>query len=121
MLIGIGLFMVMYGIIYALLENDIRRILAFSIVNQVGFMVCAIGIGTEMAINGASAHAFAHIIYKALLFMSAGVGGLPHRPQQVQRGRRPVPHHAADGGLRHHRRIGDFRFPADLRVSPPRP
>ena len=72
-LIGIGLFMVMYGIIYALLENDIRRILAFSIVNQVGFMVCAVGIGTEMAINGAAAHAFAHIIYKALLFMSAGV------------------------------------------------
>lgn len=72
-LIGIGLFMVMYGIIYALLENDIRRILSFSIVNQVGFMVCAIGIGTQMAINGAAAHAFAHIIYKALLFMSAGV------------------------------------------------
>jgi len=71
-LIGIGLFMVMYGIIYALLENDIRRILAFSIVNQVGFMVCAIGIGSQMAINGAAAHAFAHIIYKALLFMSAG-------------------------------------------------
>ena len=72
-LIPVGLFMVMYGIIYALLENDIRRILSFSIVNQVGFMVCAIGIGTEMALNGAAAHAFAHIIYKALLFMSAGV------------------------------------------------
>jgi multicomponent Na+:H+ antiporter subunit D len=72
-LIGIGLFMVMYGIVYALLENNIRRILAFSIVNQVGFMVCAIGIGTPLAINGAAAHAFAHIIYKALLFMSAGV------------------------------------------------
>jgi len=71
-LVGIGLFMVMYGILYALLENDIRRILAFSIVNQVGFMVCAVGIGTQMAINGAAAHAFAHIIYKALLFMSAG-------------------------------------------------
>ncbi|MGB5623602.1 MAG: Na(+)/H(+) antiporter subunit D, partial [Gammaproteobacteria bacterium] len=72
-LIGVGLFMVMYGIIFALLENDVRRILAFSIVNQVGFMVCAVGIGTQMAINGAAAHAFAHIIYKALLFMSAGV------------------------------------------------
>ncbi|MEM7610400.1 MAG: Na(+)/H(+) antiporter subunit D [Pseudomonadota bacterium] len=71
-LIGVGLFMVIYGIIYALLENDIRRILAYSIVNQVGFMVVAVGIGTEMALNGASAHAFAHIIYKALLFMSAG-------------------------------------------------
>jgi len=72
-LIGVGLFMVMYGIIYALLENDIRRILAYSVVNQVGFMVCAVGIGTQMALNGAAAHAFAHIIYKALLFMSAGV------------------------------------------------
>ena len=72
-LVGIGLFMIMYGIVYALLENDVRRILAFSIVNQVGFMVCAIGIGTQMALNGAAAHAFAHIIYKALLFMSAGV------------------------------------------------
>ncbi|MEM8562210.1 MAG: Na(+)/H(+) antiporter subunit D, partial [Pseudomonadota bacterium] len=72
-LIGVGLYMVMYGIIYALLENDIRRILAYSVVNQVGFMVCAVGIGTQMALNGAAAHAFAHIIYKALLFMSAGV------------------------------------------------
>lgn len=72
-LVGVGLFMVMYGIIFALLENDVRRILAYSIVNQVGFMVVAVGIGTEMALNGAAAHAFAHIIYKALLFMSAGV------------------------------------------------
>jgi len=71
-LIYIGLGMVFYGIIYALLENDIRRILAYSIVNQVGFMITGIGIGTEMALNGAAAHAFAHIIYKALLLMSAG-------------------------------------------------
>lgn len=71
-LIGIGLFMVFYGIVYALLENDMRRILAYSIVSQVGFMVTAVGIGTEMALNGAAAHAFAHIIYKALLLMSAG-------------------------------------------------
>ncbi len=71
-LIYIGLYMVFYGIIYALLENDMRRILAYSIVNQVGFMVVAIGIGTEMALNGATAHAFAHIIYKGLLLMAAG-------------------------------------------------
>jgi multicomponent Na+:H+ antiporter subunit D len=71
-LVPIGLYMVFYGIIYALLENDMRRILAYSIVNQVGFMVAAIGIGTPMALNGAAAHAFAHIIYKALLLMSAG-------------------------------------------------
>lgn len=71
-LIGIGLFMVFYGIIMALLENDMRRILAYSIVNQVGFMVTAVGIGTPLALDGAAAHAFAHIIYKALLLMSAG-------------------------------------------------
>lgn len=71
-LIYIGLYMVFYGIVYAILENDMRRILAYSIVNQVGFMVTGIGIGSEMALNGAAAHAFVHIIYKALLLMSAG-------------------------------------------------
>jgi len=71
-LIPVGIYMIFYGIIYALLENDMRRILAYSIVNQVGFMVTGIGLGTEMALNGAAAHAFAHIIYKALLLMSAG-------------------------------------------------
>jgi len=72
LLIWVGMFMVFYGIVYAILENDMRRILAYSIVNQVGFMVVGIGIGTAMALNGAAAHAFAHIIYKALLLMSAG-------------------------------------------------
>jgi multicomponent Na+:H+ antiporter subunit D len=72
LLVYVGVFMIFYGIIYALLENDMRRILAYSIVNQVGFMVTGIGIGTEMALNGAAAHAFTHIIYKALLLMSAG-------------------------------------------------
>ncbi len=71
-LIFIGLYMIFYGIVYALLENDMRRILAYSIVNQVGFMITGIGIGTTMALNGAAAHAFTHIIYKALLLMSAG-------------------------------------------------
>ncbi|MGH7255176.1 MAG: proton-conducting transporter membrane subunit, partial [Nitrospirales bacterium] len=71
-LIWVGLYMVFYGIVYALLENDMRRILAYSIVNQVGFMVTGIGIGTAMSLNGSAAHAFTHIIYKALLLMSAG-------------------------------------------------
>ncbi|MDH3694587.1 MAG: Na(+)/H(+) antiporter subunit D [Gammaproteobacteria bacterium] len=71
-LVPVGLYMIFYGIIYALLENDMRRILAYSIVNQVGFMVTGIGLGTEMALNGVASHAFAHIIYKALLLMSAG-------------------------------------------------
>ncbi len=72
LLIYVGLYMVFYGIIYAILENDMRRILAYSIINQVGFMVTGIGIGSQMALNGAAAHAFTHIIYKALLLMSAG-------------------------------------------------
>lgn len=72
LLIYVGIFMTLYGIIYALLENDMRRILAYSIVNQVGFMLVGIGIGTELALNGAAAHAFTHILYKALLLMSAG-------------------------------------------------
>jgi multicomponent Na+:H+ antiporter subunit D len=72
LLIWIGLLMVFYGIVYAILENDMRRILAYSIVNQVGFMLVGIGIGTELALNGAASHAFAHILYKALLLMSAG-------------------------------------------------
>jgi len=71
-LVIVGCIMTIYGIIYALLENDMRRILAYSIINQVGFMVCGVGIGTEIAINGTVAHAFCHIIYKALLWMSAG-------------------------------------------------
>lgn len=72
LLIPIGLFMVCYGIIWAMLENNLRRILSYSIINQVGFMVTAIGIGTPLALAGAGAHAFCHIMYKGLLFMSAG-------------------------------------------------
>ena len=71
-LVPVGLYMIFYGIVYALGENDMRRILCYSIVNQVGFMVTGIGIGTAMALNGAALHAFTHIIYKALLLMSAG-------------------------------------------------
>ncbi|MGE0256532.1 MAG: Na(+)/H(+) antiporter subunit D [Alphaproteobacteria bacterium] len=72
LLVWVGLYMVFYGIVYAILENDMRRILAYSIVNQVGFMVTGIGLGGALALNGAASHAFAHILYKALLLMSAG-------------------------------------------------
>ncbi len=72
LLIIIGGLMVSLPIFYAVLENDIRRVLSYSLMNQVGFMLVGIGIGTELAINGSVAHAFCHIIYKALLFMAAG-------------------------------------------------
>jgi len=71
-LIYIGITMTMFPIFYAVIENDLRRVLSYSLINQVGFMVTGIGIGTELAINGAVSHAFAHIVYKALLFMSMG-------------------------------------------------
>ncbi len=67
-----GAGMAVYGVVYAVLENDARRLLAYHIISQVGYMVCGVGLGTELALNGATAHAFAHILYKALLFMGAG-------------------------------------------------
>ena len=67
-----GAAMAVYGVVYAVLENDARRLLAYHIFSQVGYMVCGVGLGTELALNGATAHAFAHILYKALLFMGAG-------------------------------------------------
>ncbi|MCK9275476.1 MAG: Na(+)/H(+) antiporter subunit D [Syntrophales bacterium] len=72
LLIWLGAFMTAFPIFYAVIANDIRRVLAYSLINQVGFMVCGIGIGTKLALNGTVSHAFCHILYKALLFMSAG-------------------------------------------------
>jgi multicomponent Na+:H+ antiporter subunit D len=72
MLIWIGAAMTAFPIFYAVIENDLRRVLAYSVNNQLGFMVVGIGLGTEMAVNGAVAHAFADILFKMLLFMSMG-------------------------------------------------
>ena len=72
LLIYIGATMTAFPIFYAVIENDLRRVLAYSLNNQLGFMVVGIGIGTELALNGTAAHAFCHILYKALLFMSMG-------------------------------------------------
>lgn len=71
-LVPIGLAMIAYGAIFALLADEMRRLLSYSIVGQVGFMVVCIGIGTPLALDAAAAHAFAHILYKALLLMAAG-------------------------------------------------
>jgi multicomponent Na+:H+ antiporter subunit D len=72
LLIPIGAVMTCFPVFFAVIENDLRRVLAFSLNNQLGFMVVGIGIGSELGINGAVSHAFAHIIYKSLLFMSMG-------------------------------------------------
>jgi multicomponent Na+:H+ antiporter subunit D len=71
-LVWLGAVMALYGVVFAVLENDIRRLLGYHIISQVGYMVCGVGMGTALAVNGSSAHAFAHIFYKGLLMMSAG-------------------------------------------------
>ncbi len=71
-LMWVGVVMALYGACFAIIENDMRRLLAYHIVSQVGFMVAGVGVGTELALNGATAHAFSHILYKSLLFMCAG-------------------------------------------------
>jgi len=72
MLVWIGTLMAAFPIFYAVIENDLRRVLAYSVNNQLGFMVVGIGLGTDLGVNGAVAHAFADILFKALLFMSMG-------------------------------------------------
>ncbi len=71
-LMWLGAIMALYGVIWAILQNDIRRLLAYHIVSQVGYMVCGVGIGTALSMSGSAAHAFTHILYKALLFMGTG-------------------------------------------------
>ncbi len=71
-LVWIGALMTVFPIFFAVIENDLRKVLSYSLNNQLGFMVVGIGIGTELALNGTAAHAFSHILYKALLFMSMG-------------------------------------------------
>lgn len=71
-LMWLGAIMTIYPIFYAVMENNLRRVLSYSLINQVGFMLCGIGMGSTLALNGAVSHAFAHIIYKSLLFMSVG-------------------------------------------------
>ncbi|RZW22676.1 MAG: Na(+)/H(+) antiporter subunit D, partial [Desulfobulbaceae bacterium] len=72
LLIYVGAAMACFPIFYAVIQNDLRRVLSYSLINQLGFMVCGVGIGTALAVNGAVSHAFVHIIYKSLLFMSMG-------------------------------------------------
>jgi len=72
LLIWVGATMTAFPIFYAVIENDLRRVLAYSMTNQLGFMVTGVGLGSDLAVNGAVAHAFADILFKSLLFMSMG-------------------------------------------------
>jgi multicomponent Na+:H+ antiporter subunit D len=81
LLVYIGAAMTCFPIFYAVIENDLRKVLAYSLINQVGFMMCGIGIGTALALNGAVAHAFNDVIFKGLLFMT--MGAVLHRVGHV--------------------------------------
>ena len=116
LLIYVGLFMVFYGIVYAILENDMRRILAYSIVNQVGFMVVG---HRHRHRDGAQRRRRPRLRPYHLQGTAADVGGLGSlhdRQAQMHRSRRTVPHHAADHDLRHHRRAVDLFVPAHVRL-----
>ena len=84
--------MAIIAVIYAMIADDIREILSFDVVSQVGYMVAAVGVGSELALNGATAHAFSHIIYNSLLFMGAGamiyVTGLSKLSEMIGIGRK---------------------------------
>jgi multicomponent Na+:H+ antiporter subunit D len=71
-LVYIGVVMTFFPIFFAVIENDLRKVLSYSMINQLGFMVCGIGLGTSLALNGAVAHAFNDVLFKGLLFMSMG-------------------------------------------------
>jgi len=71
-LIWLGAIMAVYGVVFAVIENDMRRLLSYHIISQVGYMVAGVGLGTELAINGAAALAITNILYKSLMFMAVG-------------------------------------------------
>jgi multicomponent Na+:H+ antiporter subunit D len=80
-LIWIGAIMTAFPIFFAVIENNLRRVLSYSLINQLGYMVCGIGIGTQLSINGTVSHVFCHILYKALLVMS--MGAVMHRTGKI--------------------------------------
>jgi multicomponent Na+:H+ antiporter subunit D len=81
-LIPMGVVMTLFPVFYAVIENDLRKVLAYSLNNQLGYMVVGIGIGTALSLNGTTSHAFAHILYKALLFMT--MGAVLHRTGTIK-------------------------------------
>jgi multicomponent Na+:H+ antiporter subunit D len=68
-----GAAMAVVGVGYALVQDDMRRLLSYHIQSQVGYMVAGVGVASVLATSGALAHVFNHVLYKALLFMVVGV------------------------------------------------
>ena len=81
-LIYIGAVMTAFPVFFAVMENDLRKVLSYSLNNQLGFMVVGIGVGSNLALNGVAAHVVIDILFKGLLFMS--MGAVLHRVGTVK-------------------------------------
>ena len=99
-LVGWGVLMALYGVVYAVINNDVRGVLSYSTISQIGYMVCGVGIGSELALNGVAAHAFCHVLYKGLLFMGMGLVIKTTGQQQLSR----------LGGFWRHQKLGVFLY-----------
>jgi multicomponent Na+:H+ antiporter subunit D len=115
-LIYIGAVMTCFPIFFAVIENDLRRVLAYSMINQIGFMVCGIGVGTALALNGAVAHAFNDVSIQGTAVHEHGRCTVSYRHYQWLRPRRPVQVHAENGNPVYRRRLFDIGVPAVQRI-----
>ncbi|PIW33890.1 MAG: NADH/ubiquinone/plastoquinone (complex I), partial [bacterium (Candidatus Ratteibacteria) CG15_BIG_FIL_POST_REV_8_21_14_020_41_12] len=71
-LMVLGTLSMVAGGLLAIGQNDFKRLLAYSSISQIGYIVLAIGIGTPLAILGGLFHLFNHAIFKSLLFLNSG-------------------------------------------------
>ncbi len=106
----VGGFTALFAAVIAIAQNDIKRVLAYSTISQLGYMVAALGIGAYVA---AAFHLITHGIFKALLFMSSGavIHGMEHGHHHVlhESGERHDAGHAAPFDPNDMRLMGGLR------------
>lgn len=73
LLIAIGAVMAIFPVVIAVLVDDLRRVMAYVVTAQLGLMICGIGVGSDLALNGVTAYAFCHIFFTILIFMVLGI------------------------------------------------
>lgn len=73
LLIVSGLFTAAFGAMTAVTRDDLKELLAYSTMSQLGLLVATVGIGTDAALTAAIVHTIAHACFKAALFMSVGI------------------------------------------------
>ena len=71
--VTIGLITAVIGGWFALAQTDLKKLMAYSTVSQLGLIVAAVGVGTEAALAAAILHTLAHALFKSGLFMMVGV------------------------------------------------